>query len=186
MVLFPKHIFALFKRKEIMLMKRKTDKYTHCKRYEGKTTGRKIMDYHLKYSLAHSLRRDSALNRITTVQHKTIQHNMPLYILQSGTYLLQGLQAGSLGMYPTRCTVIFLCFYTTQEQDIFGQGRVYMKPYRNFCQKLEVQTELLQILCHFNWLDSLKGIFRVKYNLNSFDSICSHRKSFWHIHQFVQ
>lgn len=77
MVLFPKHIFALFKRKGIMLMKRKTDKYTHCKRYEGKTTGRKIMDYHLKYSLAHSLRRDSALNRITTVQHKTIQHNMP-------------------------------------------------------------------------------------------------------------
>lgn len=89
MVLFRKHIFALFKRKGIMLMKRKTDKYTHCKRYEGKTTGRKIMDYHLKYSLAHSLRRDSALNRITTVQHKTIQHNMPLYILQSGTYLLQ-------------------------------------------------------------------------------------------------
>ncbi len=85
MVLFPKHIFALFEWKGIMLMKQKTEKYTHCKRYEGNTTGSKIMDYHLKHSLTHSLRRDSALNRITTVQHKTIQHNMPL--LQSGTSL---------------------------------------------------------------------------------------------------
>lgn len=120
MVIFPKHIFALFEWKGTMLMKLKTDKYTHCKTYEGKTTGRKIMDYHLKHSLAHSLRRDSALNRITTVQHKTIQHNMPLTTIRYISFT-KGLQAGSLGMYPTRCTVIFLCFYTTQEQDIFGK-----------------------------------------------------------------